>query len=179
MRSLAERNKLAEDNFQLASFFANKYAGKFQSLDFEDLFGYAQLGLVKAAKDFNPALGYTFSTFCGRVIFNILAKAIRKPTIAAVSINTPIAADLTIEDVLADECDYSDLALHRMDIAVLSAQIRMLPRKQRIALIAHANGERQCDIAALLNLSQPQVSRLLERTRRELRSSLERKAVGQ
>ena len=56
------RNTLVVHNMKLAASVVQKYYGN-TSIEFEDLFQIACIELVNAVEKFDPALGFSFSTF--------------------------------------------------------------------------------------------------------------------
>jgi len=75
MRSLEERNRLAEENVKLAAWVARKYAPL--ARDPDALFSAARLGLLEAAENCDPERG-KFSSFavitCRHAVFSELKK---------------------------------------------------------------------------------------------------------
>ena len=67
---------MAERNVRLALSISNKFYNT--GIEDEELFGIAQLSLVKAAQSFKPESGNQFSTYAIRVITNDILMAIRK-----------------------------------------------------------------------------------------------------
>jgi len=66
--------EIVSNNMGLVYFVANKYVN--HGLDFDDLVSEGSIGLVKAARKFNPALGYKFSTYATWWIRQQITRAI-------------------------------------------------------------------------------------------------------
>ena len=67
---------LVENNLGLVSSIASKFLGR--GIEYEDLFQIGSLGLVEAAKNFKPELGYQFSTFAVSTIRGRILRHIRE-----------------------------------------------------------------------------------------------------
>lgn len=82
MRLTPEQSQMVEDNIGLAYHARNQYRGKFGWLDPEELLSACFLGLVKAAKAFNPEKAQ-FSTYAMRSMYNTIIKELipSKPVI--------------------------------------------------------------------------------------------------
>ena len=57
----AERNELVEKNIGLVHACANKFRGK--GAEYDDLFQAGCVGIIKAAENFDPERGFSFSTY--------------------------------------------------------------------------------------------------------------------
>lgn len=85
--SEASYSKIVESNLRLVISIAKRYLGKGYSL--EDLIQEGNMGLMHAAKKFNPDLGYQFSTYASWWIRNQIERAIyNKKNLIRVPINT-------------------------------------------------------------------------------------------
>ena len=62
----AERNELVEKNIGLVHACANKFRGK--GAEYDDLFQAGCVGIIKAAENFDPERGFSFSTYAVPVI---------------------------------------------------------------------------------------------------------------
>ena len=70
-----EINKLIEDNLMFAYSMANKFRGA--PIEYDDLLGIANVGLVKAAQKFDNGSGFSFTTYAGKVISNEIFQFLR------------------------------------------------------------------------------------------------------
>lgn len=100
------REELFKNNIEIAFKIANKYA-KSYSREKEDLHQEALIGLWKATEHFDENRGYAFSTFAGEVIKNEIFMYFRRlrKNGNPISLYTPIADNLCIENVLKEEKD--------------------------------------------------------------------------
>lgn len=58
-----EQKKLVEENLLLARKLAGKYFKRRSHLEFDDIYSYAVIGLIDAAKKYDPSHGAKFSTY--------------------------------------------------------------------------------------------------------------------
>lgn len=165
MLSAEERNAYAENNLKLAYWFARKYQSRFRQIEPEEINGYALLGLALAVDRFDPELGYAFSTFLGTIILRLLLRTVKKQRVQTVSLETPLAENLTLCDRIRDETNYENVVMGRIALETVTAHLS--PVQQEI-LIAYAEGAKQNDIAAAMGISQAHVSRIITRTRKRL-----------
>lgn len=102
-----ERNKLIEDNLMFAYSMANKFRGV--PIEYDDLLGIANVGLVKAAQKFDKGSGFSFTTYAGKVISNEILQFLRKQKkhLYVLSLEDPIqdTENITLEDTIADKKD--------------------------------------------------------------------------
>ena len=160
-----ERDALAKKHMRTAYWFAHRFRLRFPQLEFEEVQGLALFGLAQAIDRFDPELGYAFSTYLGSVIFGLLRRATRKPRVKTLSIETPIAEDMTLNDVLFDQTDYEALALDRLARAEFMA---CCPPLYRQILSAWADGMTQSEIGKAVGISQVHVSRIIARIRKQI-----------
>ena len=71
----AERNELVEKNIGLVHACANKFRGK--GAEYDDLFQAGCVGLIKAAENFDPERGFSFSTYAVPVILGEIKRIFR------------------------------------------------------------------------------------------------------
>ena len=71
----AERNALVEKNIGLVHACANKFRGK--GAEYDDLFQAGCVGLIKAAENFDPERGFSFSTYAVPVILGEIKRIFR------------------------------------------------------------------------------------------------------
>ncbi len=70
--------RLAEENLGLVHLCAGRLAGR--GVPYEELIAAGNLGLMKAAKGFDPSLGYRFSTYAVPVILGEMRALLRQQT---------------------------------------------------------------------------------------------------
>lgn len=69
-------DSLIVQNLPLVLFLARKFVIQFKGINLDDLIGSGNLALVKAAKEYNPSLGYKFSTYASAAIYREFLKVI-------------------------------------------------------------------------------------------------------
>ena len=74
------RNKLVEDNLGLIGFTVNKYFPGFKEND--DIYQNCAVGLIKAADNYNPESGYSFSTYAVECMRRHAAKRLNRERVA-------------------------------------------------------------------------------------------------
>lgn len=139
----------------------------------DDIVSEGMIGLIKAADTFDPSKGCKFSTYAASCIRNAMLMYIRKVTkywAKEVSIFNPIGTDadgsqLCYADVLCDE--NADVEEDCKSI-LLKSKIESLPDQDREIMQAVLSGYKQKEIAAMLGLEQPTVSRRIKRIERRL-----------
>jgi RNA polymerase sporulation-specific sigma factor len=72
---LKERDELINCNLGLVHACANRFRGK--GIEYDDLFGWGCIGLVKAADNFEPMRGFAFSTYAVPVILGEIRRVFR------------------------------------------------------------------------------------------------------
>jgi RNA polymerase primary sigma factor len=72
------RDQLVRSNLGLVFTIARDYLGR--GLDLDDLVGEGNLGLIRAAKDFDPGFGVRFSTYAGHWIKEAIRHALNSTT---------------------------------------------------------------------------------------------------
>lgn len=72
---MTERDRLICENTGLVHACARKFTGK--GIDYEDLYSCGCVGLIKAADNFDPKLGYKFSTYAVPVILGEIKRIFR------------------------------------------------------------------------------------------------------
>ena len=70
-----DRDALVTENLRLVHTCANRFRGR--GVEYEDLFQAGCVGLVKAAKGFDPALGFRFSTYAVPAILGEIRRIFR------------------------------------------------------------------------------------------------------
>lgn len=87
-----------EDNLGLVHAFARRYAGR--GVEYDDLFSAGCIGLVKAAKGFDPSRGFAFSTYAVPVIVGEMKRLFRDDGTVKVS--------RRLKELYLRVCDESD-----------------------------------------------------------------------
>ncbi len=178
-----------EEHLGLARQAAGRFWNEFRPpVDLEDVVSEAFIGLMKAARMFDPSKGTAFTTFAGmKIRYHLLdwlreqswisrselakVRAGKAVMHAVLSLSVPVSVGgygdlMPLEDALGDVDD--NLAqIERRD--EVKAMIRRLPRKQRQVLEGYYLGEQTMrEVAMDLDLSESRVSQLHGDAMREL-----------
>ena len=165
------QEKLVIENQNLVHHVCRKYfSNQFFYHEYEDIAGVGMIGLVQAAKRFRPELGFQFSTFACRVIENeirkylrdtnaggVIASGERKQEVACYSFQNILGDDMTYEDMLDTEQDFT-----AVEVDEFVSSLEGLEKEVCLLTLA---GYKQWQIAKMLGISQGHVSRQLTRVR--------------
>ena len=77
------RNELVENNLGLVHACANRFRGR--GVDYDDLFQAGCVGIIKAADNFDPSRGFSFSTYAVPVILGEIKRLFRDGGTVSVS----------------------------------------------------------------------------------------------
>ena len=75
MDKLCKKDAFVEQNLPLVHSLCKRFTGK--GIEYDDLFGTGCIGLVKAADNFDPTRGFSFSTYAVPVILGELRRLFR------------------------------------------------------------------------------------------------------
>ena len=173
--NLKEKESLLLDNQRLIHYFLKRQGFYPSHPDYEDLFQDCNLRCWRAIQKFDPERG-TLSTYLGKVCFNTIGHYLRskkrKP-------NPEIYFDSEVnpwseyqgnsqifrhESVPDPDTGAEFLELRLSNFLSIS---KLKPREKQVILLSWI-GYNQEESAELIGISQPQVSRLLSKARREL-----------
>lgn len=169
-------NQMIIDNLDIAHKITNDYIKKGNAFEYEDLRQICYLGLVKAVKTFEEGHHTAFSTYAYKVIKNEIYMNLRKWQKKGndVSIYTKtserdgeetylidtFASDTDIEDEIIDK-DYKKLLRKAINTKLKGLEKEVLTLK--------INGKKEVEIAEILGISQPHVSRTYKKAITNLR----------
>lgn len=185
-----EKNKLAEENFNIIHYVAKSFSNT--GLGHDELVSIGSVGFVKALNTYTEKKGAKFSTYavvCVRnEILHFLRKEKKHVDNTVLSGNTVYSDGeggvLTIEDTLSNEMNneafVEDVILLNEDIEILMNAIRKLPKRDQFIIInRYGIGGRkvmtQEEIGKILGMSQANVSKLEQNIIKELNSLLKGK----
>lgn len=175
-----QRDKLADENRGLVGMVAKKYLDC--GLEYEDIIGYGNIGLVKAINQFDESKGFKFSTFAVRCIETQIMQAIRDSrwkrlkTVSSetVTVTNAKGSELTISDFLADE--RAEFADRKADIGAVRDAINELDDKESFVICSlyemGMQKQSQQSLAKMLNTTQTQVSRINTKAINKMRNVL-------
>lgn len=159
---------LVERNMRLAVNIANSFSNT--EIEDDDLLSIALYGLVKAAKKFNPLLGYEFSTFSIPVMRNEILMELRKIK------KHPYPKESTNDKVFNSEgecyekgetlqspIDIESFMLGEELIEILTSVIRKENERNQKVILLYLNGKTQDDISHSVCISQSYVSKIIKK----------------
>ena len=155
------QTSLIIDNLKLVHSICHKMNG-----EYDDMFQTGCVGLIKAAKAFNPDKGYTFSTYAFPIIRNEILMSFRKLK-PIVYLGTPVKEDdegnmLTLLDTFASNENVESDALESVEA---QHKINLLKSKLSQKYLSVLDGLsmdlKQHEIAAVTGLSRPYVNKLI------------------
>lgn len=165
---------LVERNMRLAIKIARSYEST-TDIEFDDLCGSAYVGLVKAAKNFDPKKQYAFATFAVTVVRNELNQMIRRMSnhpYPDISLNEICGKEdgnvYERQDFLPDPLSFNDV----IDVMAITNEIhtqwqKLSARNQQI-VSRKMRGETEQEIGTYYGISQSAVSRIFEKFRRNV-----------
>lgn len=174
MKMNEEQQKLVLDNQKLV-YHVIKQLHLYHKL--EDYLDVGIIGLCKAAKTFKPENNSKFSTYACICIRNNILMEIRNEKrqcdAYAISFSSIISSskdkDLTLEDTLSDYELENDI-LNREELISLITSIEKLNEKDKMIIdLYFYQNKTQKQIAQILNMSQANASRRIQRALNNLR----------
>lgn len=164
-----------EEAFKQYEKFLHKLAHKWSgTCEYDELFQLASIGLIKAYNTYDVAKGFNFMTYLGRVVTNEILQFNRKSRkhAAVQSTETVIHLDknnneFTVSEIIADETNYEELVLDKIDKENLPVKIRSLinslsPREKEVIIYRYIHGLEQKAIGEKLGISQSYISRVIK-----------------
>lgn len=134
--SEAEEKRLAAANLGLVRMCATRFKGR--GIEYEELYSAGCLGLVKAAKNFNPGLGFAFSTYAVPVILGEIKRCFRE------------GGDLKVSRTIKEKAREVNRVLERLEVALgHSVDMRTLAEECKMTVF---------EVAELLSVSTPVMS---------------------
>lgn len=174
---------LVLNNVKLINYVINKM-GLMESR--EHFYDVGMIGLVRAAKCFDPNKGVTFGTYGIWCIKNEILKDIRKQksvhnkanynTISLdASVNDDGETELALKDMIADKFDLEKYIIEQEEIEKLYKAISQLPFRDKFILDCTYGPDEltQAEVAKMLGIKQASVSRRLQRIYKKLRKLME------
>ena len=130
------RNELVENNLGLVHACANRFRGR--GVEYDDLFQAGCVGIIKAADNFDPSRGFSFSTYAVPVILGEIKRIFRD------------SGSVKVGRALKER---SRAALKRREEITLS-----LGREPTVGELAQSLGIEAAEAAMLINASMPVMS---------------------
>ena len=161
-----EQRKLAEKHHNLIFYFMKR-----KRLDQEEFYDILAIALCKAVRSYGPS-EYTFATYCYRCFENALRMHIRdnKRRVQSAPFSAfEIHDDSGDIDNVIEETVSCEKAIQTFDeletYMAMEGFVSRIPEQLRQVLKLHLKEYTQQQIAEILGISQPQVSRTLARIR--------------
>jgi RNA polymerase sigma factor for flagellar operon FliA len=147
VRSEAEVERLVSENQKLVHLVVNRYLKKYfvRTMEREDLISWGLIGLVQAARVWDPERGASFSTLACMTIERTITRGVRREcfspdeTAATLSFDDLVAGDETagtqerfIERLIADQNVEGELLNSETCAAVRAAVAELAPAARRL-----------------------------------------------
>jgi len=170
MRVEQDVDRIVQQNTGLVSLLVGRTMRQCPRLpsvyDHDDLYSLGNIGLLSAARTFDPERGVAFSTYAYRCIEHAILGALKREwgqQIDCVSLSpmTGDEDDNPIEEQIADTApDASKMAFNRSDREILEAAMEGLPKRQaEVIRSLYFNGESIPQLAKRWRLSMQAVQR--------------------
>lgn len=159
------------NNTKLAYKIANKYFINYKN-DYEDIKQVALLGLWKAILTFKNT--NAFSTYAYTVIANEINYFLRKckKHNSNYSLQSIVADNIEYQDLLKDDSDftikYEEESEAEYKEKILKTTIDLINERDKKIVELLLQGYNQTEIATMLNITQPTVSRIKDRIRKKI-----------
>ena len=168
LRSETEVTRLVNDNRKLVEYMVNRYLKRFYvgTMEREDLVSWGMVGLVNAARAWDPARSRSFSTLACRAIERMIIRGVNREwhperEQATVSLDQLICGgqsegseDRFVDQLPADENVERTLLDTERKIALRAALKRLSPEQQTLIQRHYFNHESVQQIAQELGLSR-------------------------
>lgn len=128
----------------------------------EDLYSIGLIGVVKAVNTFNPDKGFTFSAYATQVIRNEILMTLKKKRIIPIfSLDEPYdlgnGESVDFAGMIADGRQFEEEVIADMQVKQI---LSTLSDREKKIISLNMYEKTQCEIADILGISQPQVSRI-------------------
>ena len=169
-------DKLIEENINLVYFTIKK-----MGLTDEDghYFSVGMIGLIKAAKTFDPSKGFKFSTLGCMCIKNQILQELRiedKHRNVVASLQEPIESKnggMILGDIIPCDYDLEDMAIHNEKIHLVNKALSMIdPNLKKFIYYYYIKELPQKEIAEIMGCKQATVSRRVAKAIRELKKCI-------
>lgn len=174
-------NQIIEENIKLAYTRAHYWDKKIYTHEFEDILSYCFEGLIRAARNFDPDRG-TFSTIAYLSMDSEISKMLRNYN-ATKRKGDKVSSNIeSFINKNNDEAGYNvipELQYHANYDRIIQEEeilklLTYLNDDEKYVLIRISEGFKQREIAKDLNVSQTQISRILQKARRKARIVMEK-----
>lgn len=148
---------------------------KYKNLPSDDVISLANIGFTKSIESYSLDKNTKWLTYSSRCMENEILMYLRKDKKRdELNLEYAICGDeegneLTLLDIVPDECNIENEFIERLDIENMRAAIDKLPDKYKSVVELHLTGVGQKEIARRMKLSQSYISRMLSKAVYKLR----------
>ena len=159
-------DNLIMDNTKLVHKICQKYYRYVVGIvEYDDLFQYGMIGLIKAAQTFDESQNFQFSTYAYTTIRNEILLGIRKCTLdrnRTISLQTSVTSDeqVILEDILRDNFNLEKVVEANLEVEILKKLLTTLPDNMQLVLNDRLAGIKQEITAKKLGVTRQRVSKL-------------------
>ena len=192
LRSDAEVERLVSDNRKLVDYMVNRYLKRYYvgTMDRDDLVSWGMMGLVNAARAWDPARSRSFSTLACRAIERMIIRGVNREwhperEQATVSLDQLISGgqqeggeDRFVDQLPADEDVEQEMLSTERQVALRSALETLSPEKRELIDRHYFEHESVQDIARDLGLTRQGVYSREKAIFKELRERLGEHALA-
>lgn len=174
------RDKLILAYTKLVIMIARRYEGWL--MEFEDAVSYGFIGLMKAAAQYDPSLGYRFMTYAHIAIDRFMRRSLEREYIhrgrmcpLSLDVELAEAEGETLMDFLPDPVDEIDeLIVNRIDREEVEKCMSCLTETERQFIYLKygldGGGQRKaCDVAKMMGISKQRASAIHDKALRRMR----------
>jgi RNA polymerase sigma factor (sigma-70 family) len=185
LRSEAEVERLVLDNRRLVDYMVNRYLKRYYvgTMERDDLVSWGMMGLVSAARAWDPARSASFSTLACRAIERMIIRGVNREwrperEQATVSLDELISGheggdERFVDQLPADEDVEREMLDTERAVALDSALETLSPEQRQLIRRHYYEGDSVQDIAEDLGLSRQGVYSREKAIFRELREMLD------
>lgn len=169
-----------EDHLGLARLIAHKYYNVVKSkYSYDEIESTAYMGLIRAANNFDESKGFKFSSYAIPTIAGEIKRMIRDDkwyfpkrftpnTIISLNVIIEDTNGIEMQDTLEDECSTEENLVNSIFVSEL---FNLLTDHEREVMYLYFYKDKtQCDIAKIENISQVQVSRVINRSLKKMKA---------
>lgn len=173
--------QLVLDNLNLI-YYVLKQIGLYSQ--HEEYYDLGLIGLVRAAKTYDPNKGYKFSTYAAVSIKNMILRQVRinnaerrKSNRNTISLDRVMyrseKKEVVLEDLIASDYDLEEDVIKREQLAAVKKAITTLTDKEKLMLKYYVFDDMtQIEMAKVMNISQAQISRTITKIINKIRKQV-------
>ena len=170
----AQTQMLIADNIRLVYHIANKFipCPKGYCYEVDDLISEGYIGLVVAAKNFNPSLGVAFSSYACKVIESRIKRSLLKYKLsAAISLDSPVVKEAdedttVLAEVISDGYSVEREVIRRDIVSKLQKYLAALTRDETKQIMDYINTRKVTD-TKLFKLARKKLLRAMKQDQLE------------